>query len=133
MERIEREKNLKVSKIVRWIILLAVILVTVYGYTRIPYFVVRQNLMLQYNFDYKDYDEVIEKRRKYLEDDFFSELTTSNSVIEQRQLLKGKKVICKLLFLEIGMRNAEGEVPYTVIHSCLLPDEEEIHFGYSHE
>lgn len=96
----------------------------------------------------------------------------SNSVIEQRQLLKDKKVSCEMLFLEIGMRNAEGEVPYTVIyelnygdgetpaervhiegiqkikcsfgffwkvigngvrHSCLLPDEEEVHFEHSHE
>lgn len=44
---------------------------TVYGYTRIPYFVVSQNLMLQYSFNYKDYDEVIERRRKYLAKDFF--------------------------------------------------------------
>lgn len=74
MERIEREKNLKVGKIIRWIILFAVMSATVYGYTRIPYFVVSQNLMLQYSFNYKDYDEVIERRRKYLAKDFFQSL-----------------------------------------------------------
>ncbi|MGN0324925.1 MAG: hypothetical protein ACI4DW_01345 [Lachnospiraceae bacterium] len=124
MERIERRKNPAIRKVLRWLLLLAVMIAVVYGYTRIPYFVVKQNMTLQYNYTYKSYDEVLAKREKYLTEEYFSVYSTYDSVIQQIQFIKEHKESCKLILLELGRREQDGAIPYTLVYELSYEDGE---------
>lgn len=122
MERIERKRNSVIKKIVRWLLLLAGMIVIVYGYTRIPYFVVKQNLTLQNNYSYENYDEVLEKRRIYLSDEYMKRFETYDSMQQKMQYMKEHKEACRLISLELGTRNRDGSIPYTAVYELSYED-----------
>ncbi len=87
MERIERKKNPQRKKIFRWIVPLVVVAAVEYGYTRIPYFVVRQNLTLQNNYTYETYDAVLGKRSFYLTKEYYERFQSYHTVPERIRYL----------------------------------------------
>lgn len=124
MERIERRPNPVRRKIIRWGLLLAVMAAMVYGYTRIPYFVVKRNLTLQNNYTYETYEKILEKRALYLSEEYLDRFNTYNSMLERRQYIKDHKESCRLIRLELGKRRLDGSIPYTVIYELSYEDGE---------
>lgn len=124
MERIERKINPVRKKIIRWCLLLAVMAAMVYGYTRIPYFVVKRNLTLQNNYTYETYEKLLEKRALYLSEEYLERFNTYNSLLEQRQYIKDHKRNSRLIRLELGKRRLDGSIPYTVIYELSYEDGE---------
>lgn len=124
MERIERKPNPVRKKIIRWGLLLAVMIAIVYGYTRIPYFVVKQNLILQLNYTYETYEKILEKRELYLSEEYLDRLRTYSSKLERQQYMKDHKESCRLIRLELGKRKLDGSIPYTAIYELSYGDGE---------
>lgn len=124
MERIERKKNPQRKKIFRWIVPLAVVVAVVYGYTRIPYFVVRQNLTLQNNYTYETYDAVLEKRSFYLTKEYYERFQSYHTVLERIRYIKEHKESCRMLSLKLGKRNTDGSIPYTAVYELSYEDGE---------
>lgn len=124
MERIERKPNPVRKKIIRWCLLLTVMIAIVYGYTRIPYFVVRRNLTLQNNYTYETYEKVLEKRTLYLSEEYLDRFRTYNSMLERQQYMKDHKESCRLLRLELGKRKLDGSIPYTAVYELSYEDGE---------
>lgn len=124
MERIERKPNPVRRKIIRYFLLLAVIIAMVYGYTRIPYFVVKRNLTLQNNYTYETYEKILEKRALYLSEEYIDRFNTYNSMLERKQYIKDHKESCRLIRLELGKRRLDGSIPYTAIYELSYEDGE---------
>lgn len=124
MGRIERRKNPVVRKGLKWLLLLAVMIIIVCGYLQIPRFVVKQNLTLQHNFTYENYDEVLKKRGKYLTEEYMERFATYPTLIEQKEYIKEHKETCQLIRLEVGKRQSDGRIPYEVIYEVSYADGE---------
>lgn len=124
MDRIERRPNPVRKKIFRWLLLLAVMIAVVYGYMRIPYFVVKQNLTLQHNYTYETYAEVLKRRAPYLTEEYLKKFDTYASIQEQIEYMKEHKESCRLLSLEIGTRQKDGSIPYSAVYEISYADGE---------
>lgn len=96
-------------------LLLGVMILVVYGYVRIPYYVAKKSLLLQFNYSYATYNDVFEKRKILLSDTYLKKYYT-NSLEQQLQLMKEQKESSRLLVLELGVRNQDGSIPYTAAY-----------------
>ncbi|MBQ8800657.1 MAG: hypothetical protein IJZ55_13970 [Lachnospiraceae bacterium] len=121
MERVERNGNEGLRKIIRFVVIGAIIGAVLYGCSRIPYFVVKRNLSLQYGFTYENNENVVEQRKKYVSERYYSMLYEDASV-RVRQNIRDHKGKCELFYVQLGKRDAEGEIPYTVLYELSYED-----------
>lgn len=121
MERVERKGNEGIRKLFRGIIIAIVIGLVWYGCSRIPYFVVKRNLSLQYGFNYENYEDMVEKRKKYVSKAYYSTLQ-KNETIQQRQSLSEDKARCELFYVELGKIDSDGTIPYTILYELSYED-----------
>ena len=121
MERVERKGNEGIRKLFRGVIIVAVILAVWYGCSRIPYFVVKRNLSLQYGFTYENNEAVVERRKKYVTREYYSGLQ-ENEAVRTRQNIRNHKGRCELFYVELGKRDAEGAIPYTILYELSYED-----------
>lgn len=115
MERVERKGNEGIRKFFRGVIIVAVIGAVLYGCSRIPYFVVKRNLSLQYGFTYENNEAVAEQRKKYVTEEYYSRMQGTEAV-RVRQNIRNHKGTCKLFYVDLGKRDAEGAIPYTILY-----------------
>lgn len=121
MERVERKGKEGIRKLFRAVIIVAVLGAVCYGCSRIPYFVVKRNLSLQYGFTYENNETVVEQRKKYVSEEYYSSLQ-ENEAIRVRQNIRDHKGRCELLYVKLGERNMDGEIPYTVLYELSYED-----------
>lgn len=124
MGRIERRKNPVARKVLKWLLLLTVMIIMVYGYLQIPRFVVKRNLTLQHSYTYESYDAVLEKRETYLTKEYMERFETYPTLIGQKEYIKEHKETCRLIRLELGKRKSDGSIPYEVIYELSYADGE---------
>lgn len=121
MERVERKGNAGLRKIFRIVIIVVAIGAVLYGCSRIPYFVVKRNLSLQYGFTYENNEDVVEKRKKYVSEAYYSTLQ-ENEAVQRRQIIRDHKGKCELFYVELGKRDMEGAIPYTILYELSYED-----------
>lgn len=121
MERVERKGNEGIRKIFRGLIIVAVLGTIWYGCSRIPYFVVKRNLSLQYGFTYENYEDVVKEREKYVAEAYYSTLQEEEAV-QQRQILSENKARCELFYIALGEIDGDGAIPYTILYELSYED-----------
>lgn len=122
MERIERRGNSVIRVLLRVLLVVAIIGAVLYGCSRIPFFVVKKNLALQYGFSYENHEDTVKKREKYVTETYYS-LFQTEAAVQQRQTFKEHEAKCEILYLKLGERDADGAVPYTIIYELSFGDE----------
>ena len=121
MERVERNGNEGLRKAIRFVIIGVILGGILYGCSRIPYFVVKRNLSLQYGFTYENNEEVVEQRKKYVSEKYYSMLYEDASV-RVRQNIRNHKGKCELFYVELGTLDVDGIIPYTILYELSYED-----------